>query len=50
VSLIERLRNSCEDGINPEDIYEAADMIEQLEAELEAAKDEVERLNNNFIG
>ena len=39
--LIERLRNSCEDGIQPDDVYEAADLIEQLQAENE-------RLNHNL--
>ena len=33
--LIERLRNSCEDAIQPDDVYEAADLIEQLQAENE---------------
>ena len=31
--LIERLRNSCEDAIQPDDVYEAADAIESLLAE-----------------
>ena len=31
--LIERMRNSCEDAIQPDDVYEAADLIEQLQAE-----------------
>ena len=39
--LIERLRNSCEDAIQPDDVYEAADLIEQLQAENE-------RLNHNL--
>ena len=39
--LIERLRNSCEDGIQPDDVYEAADLIEQLQAENERLKAEL---------
>ncbi len=36
--LIERLRNSCEDAVQPDDVYEAADLIEQLQAENERLK------------
>ena len=36
--LIERMRNSCEDAIQPDDVYEAADLIEQLQAENERLK------------
>ena len=39
--LIERLRNSCEDAIQPDDVYEAADLIEQLQAENERLKAEL---------
>ena len=39
--LIERLRNSCEDGIQPDDVYEAADLIEQLQAENERLNSEL---------
>ena len=39
--LIERLRNSCEDAIQPDDVYEAADLIEQLQAENEHLKAEL---------
>ena len=39
--LIERLRNSCEDAIQPDDVYEAADLIEQLQAEDERLKAEL---------
>ena len=39
--LIERLRNSCEDAIQPDDVYEAADLIEQLQAENERFKAEL---------
>ena len=39
--LIERLRNSCEDGIQPDDVYEAADAIESLLAENERLKAEL---------
>ena len=36
--LVERLRTSCENGILPEDIYEAADRIEALEFENEGLR------------
>ena len=39
--LIERMRNSCEDAIQPDDVYEAADLIEQLQAENERLKAEL---------
>ena len=44
--LIERLRNSCEDGIQPDDVYEAADLIEQLQAENERTAAERDELKN----
>ena len=44
--LIERLRNSCEDAIQPDDVYEAADLIEQLQAENKRTAAERDELKN----
>lgn len=45
--IIERLRASCEDGIQPDDVYEAADEIARLRAEVDAEKAEVFRLQSS---
>ena len=44
--LIERMRNSCEDAIQPDDVYEAADLIEQLQAENKRTAAERDELKN----
>lgn len=47
--LIERLRNSCEDAIQPDDVYEAADLIEQLQAENERLKAELAKYRDAHV-
>lgn len=41
--IVERLRGSCEFGIDPDTVYEAADEIERLRAENAALQDDAER-------
>ena len=48
--LIERMRNSCEDAIQPDDVYEAADLIEQLQAENERLKAELAKYRDAPCG
>jgi len=43
MTLVERLRASSEDGIDPETVYEAADTIEALQAENVALKRPAQR-------
>ena len=42
--LIERLRASCENGIQPDDVYEAADELDRLRRELAEARQHIHKL------